>query len=232
MSASSTHQPASPNGEAIVRVSLSGPCAGDYLTATTSREKPRRQTIGMRLSEAIGRSDRGPCPHVCAYGPPNEFRTESQTAKRRHPGAAHVALRHEPAVERDGRPSPIIRQARQCRCGKEIVRESLSGSCAGDYLTATTVKEKPRRQTTGSRLRATIGRSDRGPCPPVCAHGPLNEFRALAPPLFEGASHFTRQMPGRSPFPSTYRNGSRSPAGASRARRLPPGTIRRRATFQ
>lgn len=238
MSASSTHQPASPSGKAIVRESLSGPCAGDYLTATSSREKPRRQTTGMRLSATLGLSDRGPSPHVCAYGSLNESRTASQaaqpaqTARRSHPGASYVALRHEPTVRRGGRPSPIIRQARKCRCRREIVRESLSGSCAGDYLTATTVKEKPRRQTTGSRLRATIGRSERGPCPPVCAHGPLNEFRALTPSLFEGASHFTRREPVQKPVSLTCHNGAPCPAGVSKSIRPAIGTNRRRTTFQ
>jgi len=69
--------------------------------------------------------------------------------------------------------------------------KSLSGSCAGDYLTATTVKEKPRRQTTGSRLRVVIGHDDRGPRPLVCAHGPLNDFQANALGVRIAQSHCT-----------------------------------------
>ena len=72
---------------------------------------------------------------------------------------------------------------------REHARKSLSGSCAGDNLTATAVKETPRRrptvvketprrQTTGSRLRVALGHDDREPRPPVDTHGPLNDFRA------------------------------------------------------
>ncbi len=232
MSPSSQHHPTSPSGKAIVRESLSGPCAGGNPTATTNGEKPRRQTTGMRSRAAIGRCDRGPRPHVSAHGPLNEFRTMSPAAKPRHHGAVHAGLAHEPNAWRDGQSSPVIGQTGKSRCGKAIARESLSGSCAGDYLTATTVKEKPRRQTAGSRLRATLGRSDCGPCPPVCAHGPLNDSRALFPPLFEGASHCTPREPRQTLGSSTYRNGSQLPAGASGSMRVPLGTNRRRTTYQ
>ena len=94
---------------------------------------------------------------------------------------------------------------------REHARKSLSGSCAGDYLTATTVKEKPRRQTTGSRLRVALGHDDRGPRPPVCAHDPLNDFRALSHQRLVCASHCTSNWRHRRRTLRTFRNQSIAP---------------------
>ena len=94
---------------------------------------------------------------------------------------------------------------------REHARKSLSGSCAGDYLTATTVKEKPRRQTTGSRLRVALGHDDRGPRPPVCAHDPLNDSRALSHQSLVCASHFTSNWRHRRRILPTFRNHSNAP---------------------
>ena len=80
-----------------------------------------------------------------------------------------------------------------------------------DYLSVTTVKEKPRRQTTGTRLRVALGHDDRGPRPPVCAHDPLNDSRALSHQRLVCASHFTSNWRHRRRMFPTFRNYSNTP---------------------
>ena len=192
-------------GERPVRMPLSGPRVWDDLTAQTrTREAPRRQTTGTPLPATVGRGNRGPRPADMSRGSLNVVRTPRL-----------------PAVE----PSGVARKEKRER--RPGAWKSLSGSCAGDYLTATTVKEKPRRQTTGTRLRVTIGHDDRGPRPPVCAHGPLNECQAFRSPPFADASHSRfshRQPPGGAPV---FHNESTARSAASSWARLISGTSRR-----
>ncbi len=82
-------------------------------------------------------------------------------------------------LARGGAPRATSEKEHRAQGRKQYKRQvrawkSLSGPCAGDDLTASSVKEKPRRQTAGARLRVTFGRCDRGPRPQVCMHGPLN----------------------------------------------------------
>lgn len=116
-------------------------------------------------------------------------------------------------------PTCGVREQEQ-RERRERARRSLSGSCAGDYSTANTVKEKPRRQPTSSRLPMALRRGDRGLRPPVCAHGPLNDYRALPHPTQVCPVHFTSISRGRIVHPTSFRN------------RPWVGTSRRRASFR
>ena len=111
-------------------------------------------------------------------------------------------LQYQASTEREEQERPERR---------EHARKSLSGSCAGGYLTATTVKEKPRRQTTGTRLRVALGHDDRGPCPPVCAHDPLNDSRACTHQRLVCAPHFTPNWRHRRRKLRTFRNHSNAP---------------------
>ncbi len=94
---------------------------------------------------------------------------------------------------------------------REHARKSLSGSCAGDYHTVTTEKEPPCRQTTGSRLLVALGHDERGPLPNVCAHDPLNDFRALSHQRLVRASHSTCDWRHRPRTLRTLRNHSIAP---------------------
>ena len=116
-------------------------------------------------------------------------------------------------------PSSGEREQEQRERG-ERARRSLSGSCAGDYSTANTVKEKPRRQPTSSRLPMALRRGDRGLRPPVCAHGPLNDYRALPHQAQVCPVHSTSILPGRSVDSKSFRNRPRV------------GTSRRSASFR
>ena len=105
---------------------------------------------------------------------------------------------------------------------REHARKSLSGSCAGDNLTATAVKETPRRrptvvketprrQTTGSRLRVALGHDDREPRPPVDTHGPLNDFRARSHQSLVCVSGLTSNWRHRRRTCRTFLNRSNVP---------------------
>ena len=196
--------------EEPARMPLSGPRVWDDLTAQTrTREAPRRQTTGTPLPATVGRGNRGPRPADMTRGSLNGIRTPRL-----------------PAVE----PSGVAREENRKR--RSGAWKSLSGSCAGDYLTATTVKEKPRRQTTGTRLRVTIGHDDRGPRPPVCAHGPLNESQAFRSPLLAGSSHSRsshRRPPGGA---SDFHNDSATRSVVPGVASSHSGTSRRRTAFQ
>ena len=199
--------------EAQVRMPLSGSRVWDDPTAQTrTKEAPRRHS-GTRLPASRvqrGAYKRGPRPTARARGPLNGVRTRKPSAERLASGNGWREEQHER------------------RMG---ARKSLSGSCAGDYLTATSVKEKPRRQTTGARLRVTIGHDQRGPRPPVCAHGPLNDARALPHPPSAGPSHFrigARRLCGGA---TTFRNGLPAERAGIQPRGGVTGTSHRRAAF-
>ena len=196
--------------EEPVRMPLSGSRVwGDLTAQTRTREAPRRQRIGTRSRLTFGQDDRGPRPAKTTRGSLNG-----------------IGTRHTPAV------ALVATSRRGDRGRRSGARSSLSGSCAGDYLTATTVKEKPRRQTTGTRLRVTIGHDDRGPRPPVCAHGPLNDIRAISLSPLASASHSRLRrcrLPGAA---ATFRN---TPAARFVVRCRPrsfSGTSHRRTAFQ
>ena len=196
--------------EEPVRMPLSCLRVWDDLTAQTrTREAPRRHTTGTRMRVTLGHDNRGPRPAGMTRGPLNGIRTP-----------------RPPAKELEG----VSREENQER--RSGAWKSLSGSCAGDYLTATTVKEKPRRQTTGTRLRVTIGHDDCGPRPPVCAHGPLNERQAFRSPPLAGAPHSRfshRRLPGGA---SDFHNESTTQSATSRGACSISGTSRRRTAFQ
>lgn len=115
---------------------------------------------------------------------------------------------------------------------RERARKSLSGSCAGDYLTATTVKEKPRRQPTGSRWHVTSSRDNRGLRPPVCAHDPLNGSRALTHRTQVCASHFTSISTRRIVLSRTFRNRLSGVPDLIQLRPARVGTSPRPAAFR
>ena len=199
--------------EESVRMPLSGSrVEGDLTAKQRTREAPRRQAPGTRSRLTFGQDDRGPRPAKTTRGSLNDIGTQHMPAE---------ALVETPGRSRKG--------DRGRRSG---ARSSLSGSCAGDYLTATTVKEKPRRQTTGTRLRVTIGHDDRGPRPPVCAHGPLNDIRAISLSPLASSSHSRLRrcrLPGAA---ATFRN---TPAARFVVRCRPrsfSGTSHRRTAFQ
>ncbi len=121
-----------------------------------------------------------------------------------------------------------IHHARQVR----HVWKSLSGPCVGDDLTANVVKETSRRHTLGARLPAAFGRSDRGPRPLVCTHGPLNDSQACQPRLVERLSHSMRVPPPFGPSVSTYRNDFQARESISAANVLRFGTGRDQASFR
>ena len=214
--------------------SLSGPRVGDDLTANVVKETPRRQTTGARLRATSGRSNRGLRPHVCARGPLNDSQTQRlRPATERRSPCSHP--KQEPQPERGrlkrrerARHARDIHHARQVR----HVWKSLSGPCVGDDLTANVVKETSRRHTLGARLPAAFGRSDRGPRPLVCTHGPLNDSQACQPRLVERLSHFMRVPPPFGPSVSTYRNDFQARESISAANVLRFGTGRDQASFQ
>ena len=115
---------------------------------------------------------------------------------------------------------------------RERARKSLSGSCAGDYLTATTVKEKPRRQPTSSRLPVASSHGERGLRPPVCAHDPLNGSRALTHRTQVCVSHFTSISGSWIVRPRTFRNPINGVASLHHTRSARVGTSRRLAAFR
>ena len=184
------------------RQSESGPRAGDYQTASRIKEKPRRQATETRLGRAFGLNNHGPLPCVCARGPLSDCRVLVREGLPARPDptlggrcVGHCRWVFGDTASDAGR-RPVRREREQYKEKErneriENARTSLSGSCAGDYQTATTVKEKPRRQTTGTRLRVALGHSERGPRPPVCARDPLNDCRASAPDPRVRASHCT-----------------------------------------
>ncbi len=205
------------------RISMSGSGARDYLTAeTVKKEASRRQSTGSRLVLAQCRNNRGPRPDKTVPDPPIDCRA-SHAVKR---GRRNRSGNERPAAL-VGRDTQVIRSngEQERRERTENARRSLSGSCAGDYLTATTVKEKPRRQTTGTRLRVALGHGVRGPRPPVCAHDPLNDCRA-------SVSHFTSISPLRVRRRSTFRNEDARAASTRNRTREFGGTLRRRSAFQ
>ncbi len=109
------------------------------------------------------------------------------------------------------------------------VRKSLSGSCEGGYPTATTVKEKPRRHPTGTRLLAAPGCDERGPCLPVCAHDPLNDLRT---PASEAWMRWSQGTPVPARW-GDFRASTHNIAPPRRRRRVgaATGTLRRSAAF-
>lgn len=138
-----------------------------------------------------------------------------------------------------GQPTCEMREQEQ-RERRERARRSLSGSCAGDYSTANTVKEKPRRQPTSSRLSMALRRGERGLRPPVCAHGPLNDYRALPHLAQVCPVHSTSISHGRIAHRKSFRNrpigtpGGTPPGAAAPnvMRRERIGTSRRPASFR
>ena len=186
----------------LVRRSLSGSCVGDYLTVITTKENPRRRTIGSRSRVASRCVDGGPRP---LHDPLNDPRTAA-------PGS------------------------RWCyRNG----RRPLSGSCDGDYLTVITTKEKPRRQSTGTRLRVALGHGKRGPCPLVCKHDPLNVPRPLEPAVRVPWYYCTSVHQGIVLFLANCHNEYNSGHTHNITSSLPSesvapisGTSRRRSAFQ
>ena len=183
------------------RKSLSGSCAGDYLTDTTVKEKPRRQTTGARLRVAQCHDDRDPCPPICAHDPLNDSRAVSHQRLVCGPHSTSN-WRHQARTEKSEQERP----ERQ-----EHARKSLSGSCTGDNFTANIEMESPRRQPTGSRLRVALGHDDRGPCPPVCTHDPLNDSRAISHQKPVCGSHSTSNWRHRRRPLRTFRNRSSAP---------------------
>ena len=115
---------------------------------------------------------------------------------------------------------------------QERALESLSGSCAGDYLTATTVKEKPRRQPTSSRLPVTACHDERGRRPPVCAHDPLNGSRALTHLIQACVSHGTSISHGWIVDQTTFRNRALDVASLMQPRPATVGTSHRHPAFR
>lgn len=202
------------------RISMSGSGARDYLTATTAKqETSRRHPTGTRLRPAFGRDNGGP---QLAPDPLIDCRASHPVKCSRRTGSSH-----ESPAALIGRDRQVIGSdgEQEHRERTENARKSLSGSCAGDYLTATTVKEKPRRQTTGTRLRVALGHGVRGPRPPVCAHDPLNDCRA-------SVFHLTSISRRRSHRCSTFRNERARAAPVQRRSRESGGTSRRRSAFQ
>lgn len=115
---------------------------------------------------------------------------------------------------------------------RERARKSLSGSCAGDYSTANTVKEKPRRQPTSSRLPMALRHGERGLRPPVCAHGPLNDFRAIRHRTQVRPVHSMSILHGRIADPPSFRNRPAGAAAGIAMRRGEVGTSSRSASFR
>ena len=149
-------------------------------------------------------------------------------------------MRRQPQQRQTRRPEDGRHTERESQQGQKLARRSLSGPCVRDYHLPVTVKEKPRRQTNGTRLRVATGHGERGPCPRVSTHGPLNDPRAFRFETSASCRHCTSVPLGHGSFTSSLRNEDYTPEHR-KVHQVPTlaelaspvlGTLRRRSAFR
>ena len=187
--------------------------------------RPDRQAIHAR--PIVGNSAR--LPHANATGAASvtgRTRAKSACAQRTASSCGGNLMARRRSQSSNARSEQEQRQR------DSAARRSLSGSCAGDYPSTTTVKEKPRRQSTGTRLSVALSHGEREPRPPVCAHDPLNDCRASGQRMRVSASHCTSHSGG---WRQWRRSLHKPPGSAVRTRsrcRTSRGTSCRLSAFQ